>query len=97
MKSQLSLSLSFHFKTWFYLNHYYSSGSINRDQYELLLMAIGHSVPFHQIDSYWTDMGLANGDMLPFELFFDWWTSDVGVQYIPPSAAGGSRVAASKK
>jgi len=53
-------------------------GPISRDQLELLLMALNHNVSERILDSYWDDMGLPNSELLPFELFFDWWTSDVG-------------------
>jgi len=62
-------------------------GSLSRDQFELLLMAIGHNVSFKQIESYWQDLGIPPSGSLSFDLFFDWWTSDVGAQFVPVGAS----------
>lgn len=57
-----------------------SSGPLNRDQFELFLMAINHHVSSKTIDSYYYDLGLNSGgnDGISFDLFFEWWTSSVG-------------------
>jgi hypothetical protein len=44
----------------------------------MILMALRHNVPDIQADEYWHDMGAGDGK-LPFDVFFDWWTSDVGL------------------
>jgi hypothetical protein len=52
----------------------------------MLLMALRHNVTDDTADHYWADMGLSASDLLPFDLFFDWWTSDVGrAAYTPPT------------
>jgi len=58
-------------------------GSISRDQFELLLMALHHNVSEKILNSYWADLGLPASESLTFELFLDWWTSDVGRDYAP--------------
>jgi hypothetical protein len=51
----------------------------------MILMALRHNVPDIQADEYWHDMGAGDGK-LPFDVFFDWWTSDVGrAAYSPPT------------
>jgi len=57
-------------------------GSINRDDFELLLMAIGHNLTPHEIESCLHDMGIPHGGMVTFELFLDWWTNDMGMDAI---------------
>jgi hypothetical protein len=66
------------------------SGEINRDQFEMLLMAVGHNVSFSVIDSYWSDLGIEPSGNLPFELFFEWWTSPVGCVFAPGGAGGSN-------
>jgi len=56
--------------------------SLNLDEFELLLMAIGHNLSSSEINSCWLDMGLKNNEKVSFDLFLDWWTSDVGVHAI---------------
>jgi len=66
------------------------SGSINKDQFELLLMAMGRNASALQIDSYFADLGVSGGGTLSFALFFEWWTSDIGVEFVRTPATGGS-------
>jgi Ca2+-binding EF-hand superfamily protein len=71
------------------------SGEITRDQFELLLMAVGHNVSFSTIDSYWSDLGIEPNGNLTFDLFFEWWTSPVGCVYVPSNSRSGSPARAS--
>jgi hypothetical protein len=45
-------------------------------------MAIGHSATSRDLERYLQDMGVAEGDRVPFDTFFEWWTSDVGVRLV---------------
>lgn len=58
-------------------------GSIDRNQFELLLMAMGHNVSVRQMGVYWADLGLSESCVLPFDIFYEWWTSDVGMKFVP--------------
>jgi Ca2+-binding EF-hand superfamily protein len=65
-------------------------GVVNKDQFELLLMALGQSFSPLEIDSCLDDLGIPAGGTIPFDLFFDWWTSPVGAAMRatrPPSTA----------
>lgn len=56
------------------------SGAINKDEFELLLMAMGHHLSPREIDSCLTDMGVnPNSASISFDLFFDWWTDSHGM------------------
>jgi Ca2+-binding EF-hand superfamily protein len=55
-------------------------GALNKDEFELLLMAIGHSATSSEVDRYFDDMGIGGSDRLPFATFFEWWTSDIGAR-----------------
>lgn len=54
------------------------SSGLTKDQFEVFLMAINHHIPSSLIDAYLIDMGIKVGEKVPFDLFFDWWQSDVG-------------------
>lgn len=72
-------------------------GAINADDFELLLMALGHTLSAKELAACLSDMGVggAEGDaaVVPFDLFFDWWTDSMGMDAIRKkhgaSAAGG--------
>jgi hypothetical protein len=32
---------------------------------------------------YWADLGLSETCVLPFDIFYEWWTSDVGMKFVP--------------
>lgn len=55
---------------------------MNRDEFELLLMAIGHRLTQRELDSCLQDMGVGSGDSITFELFFEWWTDSMGMEAI---------------
>lgn len=70
------------------------SGSLNKDDFELLMMAIGHHLTAPEIDACFIDMGVdPNGGSVPFDLFFEWWTDSMGVEAIrkKSSSQGGNR------
>ena len=54
-------------------------GAVNKDQFELLLMALGQNFSPLEIDACLADLGIPAGGTVSFDLFFDWWTSPVGV------------------
>lgn len=58
------------------------SGTVNRDEFELLLMAIGHRLTQRELDSCLQDMGVGSGDSITFELFLEWWTDSMGMEAI---------------
>lgn len=60
------------------------SGSLNKDDFELLLMALGHHLSLEEIEACFQDMGLssAHGGTVPFDLFVEWWTDSMGVEAI---------------
>ena len=59
------------------------SGSLNKDDFELLLMALGHHLSLQELDACFADMGInAHGGTVPFELFCEWWTDSMGVEAI---------------
>lgn len=59
------------------------TGALNRDDFELLLMALGHHLTEHEVDACFQDLGLnVNNGTLPFELFLEWWTDSMGVEAI---------------
>jgi len=65
-------------------------GSVNKDQFELLLMALGQNFSPLEIDACLADLGIPAGGSVAFDLFFDWWTSPVGASLRvtrPPSTA----------
>eukprot|EP01038_Epipyxis_sp_PR26KG_P005600 gene5600-7729_t len=57
-------------------------GAINKDDLELLLMALGHTLSARDVDACVQDIGVSGEGNISFELFFDWWTSDIGVAAI---------------
>ena len=58
------------------------SGALNRDQFELLLMAVGYNVTSRELDACLSDLGVRAGESVGFALFFDWWTSSVGAKLL---------------
>jgi Ca2+-binding EF-hand superfamily protein len=72
-------------------------GSVNKEQFELLLMALGSNLSPLEIDACLSDLGIPEGGSIPFDLFFDWWTSEVGATRVvaqpspaaAPKSAGG--------
>lgn len=55
---------------------------MNREDFELLLMAMGHHLAQREIDACMSDMGAGNGDNITFDLFFEWWTDSMGMEAI---------------
>lgn len=58
------------------------SGKLNRDDFELLLMSVGYNVTSKELDACLHDLGVREGEFVTFELFFDWWTSEMGASYL---------------
>lgn len=55
-------------------------GKVDREDFELLLMAIGYNLSSKELESCMMDMGVdPSGGTVSFELFFDWWTDSAGV------------------
>ena len=64
------------------------SGSLSKDDFELLLMALGHHLSLQELDACFADMGVApNSGVVTFHLFFDWWTDSMGVEAIRKKAS----------
>ena len=58
-------------------------GKLSRDDFELLLMALGFHLTSEEIDACFADMGIPpNNGALEFDLFFEWWTDSHGVAAI---------------
>jgi Ca2+-binding EF-hand superfamily protein len=54
------------------------TGSIDKDQFEILVLALGVPMTLSEIDNSFVDLGIPEGQGIPFDLFSDWWMSDVG-------------------
>jgi Ca2+-binding EF-hand superfamily protein len=55
------------------------NNTVSRDQFEILLMALGLTLTPLELDEFYSrDLGIPEGELLPFDLFCEWWTSDVG-------------------
>lgn len=65
-------------------------GSVTKDDFELLLMALGHHLTQKELDACLRDMGVdpETGDV-SFQLFFDWWTDSMGMDAIRKKHGGG--------
>lgn len=53
-------------------------GAIDKDQFEILVLALGVPMTVKEIDASFIDLGIPEDEGLLFELFADWWISDVG-------------------
>ena len=63
------------------LYHYiHNSGKLDKDDFELLTMALGYNLTPAEVSSCINDMGVT--DVVPFDLFFEWWTDSMGVMAI---------------
>jgi len=49
------------------------TGELQKDKFDLLLLAAGFKTTPKQLDTYWTQLGLGKDDTLKFESFFEWW------------------------
>ena len=59
------------------------SGSVNKEDFDLLLMALGHHLSAQELDACFTDMGVhASNGVVSFQTFFEWWTDSMGVEAI---------------
>jgi len=56
------------------------SGKLDKDDFELLTMALGYNLTPAEVSSCINDMGVT--DVVPFDLFFEWWTDSMGVMAI---------------
>jgi Ca2+-binding EF-hand superfamily protein len=57
-------------------------GSVAVEDFELLLMALGHHLSQKELDACLQDMGGSSNGNIPFALFFDWWTDSMGMDAI---------------
>ena len=56
---------------------------MDRDGFELLLMAMGHRLTQKEIDACLQDLGVNPiSGTVTFPLFFEWWTDSVGMEAI---------------
>lgn len=55
---------------------------LNRGQFEVLAAALGQPLDSKQIDAIWSDLRLPEGQGLEFDLFYEYWTSDVGASLL---------------
>lgn len=56
------------------------SGALDRDGFELLLMAMGHQLTVKELDACLADMGVTSASgPITFQLFLDWWTDSMGM------------------
>ncbi len=56
-------------------------GALSKDDFELLLMAIGHNLSLHELDACFKDMGVEGpGGVVSFDLFVEWWTDAMGME-----------------
>ena len=60
-----------------------SKKEINIAQFEVLLMALGRIVTEQQCKLYFSDMGIPADKTIPFELFYEWYQSDIGISVVP--------------
>lgn len=59
------------------------SGYLNRDGFELLMMALGHHLTLTELDACFRDFGVdTKTGTVDFQLFLDWWTDSMGVEAI---------------
>jgi len=62
------------------------SGVLNKDDFELLLMALGHNLTQNELDACLRDIGVDakknNEGSVSFDLFFEWWTDSMGMEAI---------------
>ena len=53
------------------------SGSVSYEDFELLLSSLGKHLTTKEVQACLRDLGIKESGSISFELFFDWWTSDV--------------------
>ncbi len=51
---------------------------LNRGQLEVFCAALGQHMDSKKVDKIWYDLGIPEGETLKFELFYEYWTSDIG-------------------
>ena len=56
-----------------------SGRGLNRGQLEVLCAALGQPKDSKKIDKIFYELGVPDNAGLTFDLFYDYWTSDVGV------------------
>ena len=54
------------------------SNGINKGQFEVLAAALGQPMNAKKVDQVFFDLGIADDKTLEFDLFYEYWTSDVG-------------------
>eukprot|EP01031_Cornospumella_fuschlensis_P028542 gene28542-34454_t len=65
-------------------------GSVSKDDFELLLMALGHHLTQKELDACLQDMGVdPETGSVSFQLFFEWWTDSMGMDAIRKRHGGG--------
>lgn len=59
---------------------------MNKDDFELLLMALGHHLTEQEVNACLSDIGVDvtnnSNNTISFDLFFEWWTDSMGVEAI---------------
>ena len=55
-----------------------NTGTVDKDQFEILVMALGVPMTPFEVNDCFVDLGIPEGQGIPFDLFADWWISDVG-------------------
>jgi Ca2+-binding EF-hand superfamily protein len=56
------------------------SGELSKDDFELLMMALGHHLSPAELDACFRDLGLEASASVSFPLFLEWWTDSVGIE-----------------
>lgn len=59
-----------------------SGKGLNRGQLEVLCAALGHPKDAKQIEQMFFELSVPAGEGLSFEIFYDYWTSDVGLALV---------------
>lgn len=62
------------------------NGKVNKGQFDVLAAALGAPMSNQQVDQVFFDLGVPETEGLAFELFHDYWTSEVGAAMLPASA-----------
>jgi len=64
---------------------------LNKGQFEVLAAALGQPINSKQADQIFFDLGIADDAALDFELFHEYWTSDVGANLFQNTSSASSK------